>query len=222
MKKYKLAIFDLDGTLLDTSFGLISAFQKTLKKYNLPIYNDDFLKSAIGPPFFFFLKENYSELTDTEAREITNDFRNLYMQDDFLLKAIPYKGIYETWDLLTDAEIGLAVATNKREDYAVRLLSHFGFNRYTNYLYGTDFDNRTGKKEVIQRCLESAATDGREALMIGDTSNDAESADVLQIDFVGVTYGFGFRRQEQMNNYKTALGVVNTPQEILKFVLEEK
>lgn len=86
MKKFSLAIFDLDGTLLDTSSGLVASFRKALEINNLPVPDEACLKAAIGPPFHQFLRENYTHLTEEEISRITNDFRNIYMTDEYLFR----------------------------------------------------------------------------------------------------------------------------------------
>ena len=221
MKKFSLAIFDLDGTLLDTSGGLVASFRKALEINDLPMPDETCLKAAIGPPFHQFLRDNYTHLTEKEISRITNDFRNIYMTDEYLFRAEPYAGILELWKSYILRGVNVAVATNKRQDYAVRLLEHFGFDRYSRHLYGTDFDNKMKKSDVIRLCLTNTGVDAEDAVMIGDAKGDAEGAAAVGIDFVGVTYGFGFKSAPEILRFKNAVGYADNVNELKNIFSEE-
>ena len=155
---YKYAIFDLDGTILDTSEGITLAISRTLREYNRQIPNQKILESFIGPPIQNSFQILYS-LSDEEAMKMANVFRDHYMCDEFLLKATPYDGIYDLMDMLASAGVKIGVATYKREDYARRLLCVKGFNHYTEHMYGSDFEGRLKKKDIIRNCLEKMDCD---------------------------------------------------------------
>ena len=208
--KYKLAIFDLDGTLLDTTEGILDSVKHTIKTYSLPMLSDNELCSFIGPPIQLSLNKHYG-LEGNKLQEITNHFRTEYSTKN-LLKATPYKGIFQLLERLMTKGIQCAVATYKREDYALRLLNHYGFNNYMDIMYGADNENKLKKKDIIIKCIESSGiTDYKDVVMVGDTTHDSCGAFELGLDFIGVTYGFGFKKEDKSNH--NFIGMADMPEE---------
>ena len=193
--KYKSIIFDLDGTLLDTSLGIIEAIEYVVKKMGLKEIKDNELDSFIGPPIQNSLISHFG-LTNEEAQIGADLFRNYY-KDYSLLRATPYEGIYELMNFFENNNIIVGVATYKREDYAIRLLNEFGFNRYCKVMHGADNFNKMSKSDIIELCIKEMSCNKNETLYVGDTENDYASARLCNIDFVGVTYGFGFKKNNK-------------------------
>lgn len=219
MPQYKTVVFDLDGTLLDTSIGILSSVRYTIDKFQLEEPSEEVLKTFIGPPIQKSFKRVYG-LDEKTIQDMADTFRNHYKDVD-LLKAKPYEGIFELFSSLKENGIMPSVATYKREDYALNLLKHFGFDQYTNIMFGSDFEGLLTKKDIILKAIkEAGCEDYSEAVMVGDSDNDAIGANELGVDFIGVTYGFGFHNEEDVLNY-TNVGVAKTTDEILKIVLGE-
>lgn len=202
MAGYKLVIFDLDGTLLDTTEGILNAVRYTLERCGLPDLPEEILRSFIGPPIQDSFRKAYGIEDTDKLQELATIFRNRYKDND-LYMAKPYPGIYQACEALQASDMLLAVATYKREDYAVDLLRHFGFDRYMTAVYGADHENKLKKADIIQKCLglldEPHRQNVREnAVMVGDTENDSLGAQRVGIDFIGVTYGFGFQDKSEL------------------------
>jgi phosphoglycolate phosphatase len=213
MSKYKLIIFDLDGTLLDTSEGILKSVKETVSHYNLYEIGEDIVQSFIGPPIQNSL-EKYYGLTGEDLQEATEYFRNIYSQEN-LLYARAYAGIYELFQYLKTNGFVSSVATYKREDYAIRLLKSFHFDDYTDILFGADNFNKLKKDDIIRKCIEKAEIkDYSQVLMVGDTAHDSLGAEKLGIDFLAVTYGFGFKNEKECTNVK-CIAVVDTPLKII-------
>lgn len=219
MNKYRLVIFDLDGTLLDTRAGVLTSVKYTIQKAGLTPLEDSVLQSFIGPPIKDSFSKTYGVSDEDRLRELVRIFRDRYKDVD-LLKAEPYEGIFTVFQTLQDKGVKTAVATYKRQDYTEKILNHFGFNRYTDIIYGADPDNKLKKKDIIELCIKKAGIAIRDALMIGDTMHDAEAARQLDMDFLGVTYGFGFKKPGEVSAY-TTIKAGETPEDILS-ILEMK
>lgn len=101
-------------------------------------------------------------------------------------------------------------------------MRHFGFGEYTNIISGADNDNKLKKQDIIEKCIAvGGITNYSRVLMVGDSDNDADGANRLGVDFLGVTYGFGFRTKEEIY----ALGAVyaaDTSYEIRNFMEKGK
>lgn len=215
MKEHRLAIFDLDGTLLDTAQGIHDAVRYTIEHFSLPTLSEAELNSFIGPPVQHSFSRFYG-LRGEELQKITNFFRNRYSTAD-LFKAAPYDGIFEALSCLKERGILVAVATYKREDYAKKLLAEFKFDRYAQFIFGADNENKLKKSDIIGLCLDSARITADKAVMIGDSDNDAIGANNLGIDFVAVTYGFGFRSRQDAEVFHP-FACADSPRDIPKVI----
>ncbi len=86
-RHFNVAVFDVDGTLLDTSEGVLSSVQYTINKHNLPTIDEIKLRTFIGPPIQDSFARVYG-LTGDILQELAVTFRNQYKDVD-LLKAVP-------------------------------------------------------------------------------------------------------------------------------------
>ena len=102
---YSTIIFDLDGTLLDTTQGVINAVKRMIEQMNLQELPMDTLKEFVGPPMQDSLKRYY-KMSDKEALENTNIFRDFYKRYS-LFEAKLYDGIYELLTELKNRNINL-------------------------------------------------------------------------------------------------------------------
>ena len=216
MNRYDLAVFDLDGTLLDTREGVIHSVKYTIEKMGFEMISDEELSSFIGPP----VQASFARIYGLEGpilQEIATTFRNNYKLHENLFRARAYDGIFELFAELRGRGITPAVATFKREDTALDVLRHFGFDKYTDVMFGGDHENKLTKRDIIEKCLTySGVTDKSRAVMIGDTHFDAVGAEEIGVDFIGVTYGFGFKSAKDVVG-GTAIGSADTALDILKF-----
>lgn len=216
-RKYSAAVFDVDGTLLDTTEGVLAAVRYTITEKGLEPLTDEQMLRFIGPPIQNSFREIYG-LEGDILQELAGIFRNRY-KDYELLKAVPYEGIYEVLDELMKRDIQIAVATYKRQDYAVEILKHFGFDRYSRILYGADHENKLKKVDIIKKCLDDLRLEKhKEAVMVGDSSHDAIGAEQIGVDFLGVTYGFEFRTEADVMKYKAA-GWAESPLGLLAYIV---
>ena len=217
MKRYDAVIFDLDGTILDTSEGIFRSVNHVISTMNLPGLNEDVIRTFIGPPMQRSFARVYG-MTADEAMKAADIFRSRYKESDLLL-ARPYEGIFETIKALESAGIGTAVATYKRQDYAERILKHFGFADICSAICGSDFEQKLTKKDIIMNAMKLlGVNDCRRAVMVGDSDNDAVGAAECGADFIAVTYGFGFTCREDTEEF-TKIGIAAEPEGILEFVL---
>ncbi|MGN0819100.1 MAG: HAD hydrolase-like protein [Christensenellaceae bacterium] len=214
--KYDLVIFDVDGTLLNTEEGILSAVKYAIKKHNLPEISDRTISSFIGPPIQDSLKRTYG-IDGDFLQEVTASFRARYSGED-LLKASVYDGLLAVFEKLREREIKTAIATYKRQDYAERIVSHFGFDKYTCAVFGADNFNKLKKKDIIEKSIAcSGVTDKSRMVMVGDTESDYIGASGVGVGFIAVTYGFGFKNKADCN-FECA-GVADNAEELLALLI---
>ena len=183
-----LVIFDLDGTLIDPASGIIKSVEYVIDTLKLPKIEHDVIKNFIGPPIYNSLKSTFG-LSHSAALEATEIFRTVY-KNYFLYDAYVYKGIPLLLQKLKNNKKKLTVATYKRQDYAELILKYFNIDIYFDFIQGTIDNENLSKKDIVESCLKFF--NSTDAIMIGDTIYDKESAEELNIKFIGVSWGYGF------------------------------
>ncbi|SHG32506.1 phosphoglycolate phosphatase [Fibrobacter sp. UWH9] len=190
MLKKKLILFDLDGTLLNTGRGIVKCVASTLERMGFKVPDEKTCRSFVGPP----LKRRFLELYDADeftADAVMKNFREEYGKGDVFL-ADRYDGMDECLSFLRE-RYTLAVATYKREDHAVQLLEKFEMSSFFHAICGSDAAATMTKNQIVEKAMALCGSSPANSILIGDSSNDAESALHLGIPFIGVTYGYGFK-----------------------------
>lgn len=213
---YRGIIFDLDGTLLDTSEGVLSSVRHTIKTMGYRELPEETLLTFIGPPVKRSLMEHYG-LDDAEADRATAVFRDQYKNMD-LLKARPYDGILPLLERLKSQGFLIGVATLKREDYALTILEHFGIAEHCDLICGSDFASKMQKVDVLHKCLDGLNLSPKEALLIGDTASDAGGAKAAGTDFMAVTFGFGPKTKKEWEERYSPVFTAERVSEIAEFL----
>lgn len=214
--RYQAVFFDLDGTLLDTSVGVIKALDYIESEYHLPKLTVDVKQSFIGPPIQDSFQRHYG-LTKERAWELATAWRDAY-KDIFLLEAVPYDGIFDVLRFCREHGIRTGVATNKREDYTRKLLEHFQFAPLFDYIAGTDMEGKLKKSDLIRLCMEKVGvSDGKRCLMVGDTMDDWKAAEQAGVRFLGVTYGFGFDEETDA----PTVPIVKNSADIINYIIND-
>lgn len=197
--RVEAVIFDLDGTLLDTGEGVIRSVKYTISQMNLKELPLDKLAEFVGPPIKRKLQQEFG-LSNEQAEEGMNIFRSHYGLGDIYI-AQPYDGVEKILKQLKDKNFKLGVATYKREDQAIKLLERKGLAKYFDVISGTDLNGKMTKTDVICKCLENLNCLPKKAIMVGDSENDAVGAAEVGMNFIGVTYGYGFKSNDDVIKY---------------------
>ncbi|MGH1832369.1 HAD-IA family hydrolase [Enterococcus gilvus] len=187
----KIVLFDLDGTLTDSSEGILNSIRYMLEKKGLAISDTETLRSFIGPPLADSLKALYG-ISEAEAQEAVESYREYYA-DQGIKQLTVYPGVEK---MLTDLSVdySLAIATSKPEFFAEQVIENTGLTKYFTGIFGADLaGDRSKKADVITYALEQL--EGDTAVMVGDRKFDILGAKDNQLKSIGVLYGFGDRQE---------------------------
>ena len=209
-------IFDLDGTLADTSPGIIESVQYTVSVMGWQPLTREQLLSFIGPP----LRKSFMDCcgcSEAEAQQAVTVFRTYY-QAGAVLHAAPYPGMEVLCAQLRAQGFGLAVATNKPQRFADALVQHFGLAEYLHPVCGADEAGKLKKADLIRLSAEGLHAELSETVLVGDTENDAEGAAAAGVQFLAVTYGFGFRSTADVQAC-TPIGTADSPRAIADILI---
>lgn len=187
---YKSILFDLDGTLTDSSEGIINSIKYALGKMNFSEYDEAILKKFIGPPLMDSYKM-YFGFSDEQAYEGLMFFREYFTEKGMFENRV-YDGMEELLKRLCESGKELVLATSKPEFHARKILEHFGIMQYFKYAAGCPLEEKgITKIDVMRYALEHTTAKKSETVMVGDTHFDIEGADACGIDSIGVLYGMG-------------------------------
>lgn len=211
----KNVIFDLDGTLLDTSEGIVESVRYAAKKLGFDELGHEALLSFVGPPIHNSFIKHYGCDVDT-AQNAVNIFRDYY-KNKALFLAEPYEGIYDLCNNLQSQGVKMSVATYKREDCAIELLRYFHFDKFCVSMHGADNNNVLKKEDIVRLCMREMNATNEDCVLIGDSDNDAKGAVKANTAFVAVTYGFGFKSKEDVYSHPH-IGIADTPREVFEII----
>ena len=211
--KYRLVIFDLDGTLLDTLEDLYISVNFALEQSGFPCRTKDEVRRFVGNGAINLILRAVPEGTSEEMREkVYADFAAHYAAHCFD-HTRPYDGISELLSGLHEAGALLAVVSNKDDD-AVKPLCE----RY----FGKNLDIAVGRREGVRKkpapdtvneVLEKLHISKSDAVYIGDMDVDIETAKNAGLPCVSVTWGF---RDPNYLHRHGAKVMVCSPDELLE------
>lgn len=187
---YELIIFDLDGTLLDTSQGIFKSVRYAEEYLSLAAIPDQMLKKFVGPPPQKVYKELYHLNEEESAKAVA--YHREYGRNKGIYESEVYPGIIKLLSKLKEKNYKVAVATLKAQDIAEQALEYHFIRNYFDIIVGMDKKESLTKCQTIQQVLKNTDINKDNVVMIGDSVYDMEGAKEASVDFIGVTYGFGF------------------------------
>ena len=190
MPAYTCAIFDLDGTLLNTLDDLAASTNYALAAHGLKPRTTDEVRRFVGNGIANLIRRAVPEGSSEELTEAVHATFDAYYATHSIVMTKPYPGICELIDTLRGAGMSLCVVSYKG-DYAVGpLVEHF---------FGHVFDIAVGEREGIRRkpwpdtvlaCMRACDARPQDCVLIGDSEVDVACAQAASIDCIGVTWGF--------------------------------
>lgn len=195
---WETILFDLDGTLTDPAEGITKAVEVALNHYGITVEDRSTLNKFIGPPLDESFPEFYG-FDDEQVREATRVFREYFGRQGWA-ENIPYSGIDKLLGDLKAAGKKLIIATSKPEEFAVRIMNHFGLAQYMDVIAGASTDNQEGAKKanVIRKALQRAGVeDLSSVVMVGDRRHDVAGGHEVGMKVIGVLYGYGDRAEHE-------------------------
>ncbi len=182
-----IILFDLDGTLIDSTEAILESFHYSFAVHKYPKQSDEEIKSLIGYPLDI-MYENLGvdkELIWDFVATYKEHYREISTQKTELLKNA------KEAVLLAKEFATLGIVTTKTGRYSRVLMEHFGLMEHFEVLIGReDVQNPKPHEEPILKALEKMDTQNREIWMIGDTKLDLISAKNANVNSIGVLSGY--------------------------------
>lgn len=194
----KIVLFDLDGTLIDSTEAILESFHHSLRVLNhAGDLEDEAIKALIGHPLDVMFTRLGCESTKIEEHVLVykEHYRTISRAKTFLL---PFAA-----EAIDEASkhARLGIVTTKAARYSRELMEHFGLMHYFEVLIGhEDVDNHKPHPDPINKALEGMDYALEEVWMIGDTRLDLEASQRAGIDAVAVLTGYD--NFEQLSTFK--------------------
>ena len=222
---YKLAVFDLDGTILNTLEDLAGSVNYCMKKFNMPERTIDEVRRFVGNGIKKLIERavpsGTSESLTEEVHEAFNQHYKLHCKD----KTKPYDGIEELITALNSKGIKSAVVSNKA-DFAVKILCEDFFRGLFIDAVGEKESEGVRKKpapdsvnkviENFKKNFDSEITK-KGVVYIGDSEVDIQTAKNADVDCISVNWGF---KDNDFLVKNGASKIVSTPKELEKAILK--
>lgn len=192
-----LAVFDLDGTLIDTAPDLIDSLNHTIDAAGLAPVGFDDLTHLVGHGARAMIERSFAlrgmPLLEDEYPAMLDRFITHY-EAGMPGKGQPYPGVLMAMQRLAEAGFKLAVCTNKMEGLARTLISRNGLlDRFAAITGGDTFTVRKPDPAHLLGTIERAGGDPRQTVMIGDSLNDILVARNARIPSIAVPFGYSDR-----------------------------
>lgn len=213
MVKYKLAIFDLDGTILNTLADLADSTNYALQKNGLPGRSVEQVRLFVGNGIRKLIERAVPEGSDEALiQRVHEDFTEHY-KVHCADKTRPYEGIMELLRALRAAGLKTAVVSNKA-DYGVQALCEDYFPGLFDFAVGerTGIRRKPNPDSVLEVLKKLSATQA-EAIYIGDSDVDIETAKNAGLACISVTWGFRDREFLQRHG---AVTFAERPEDVYK------
>ena len=185
----KIVLFDLDGTITDSSEGIVNSIKYALSRLGFPEEPTEKIKQFIGPPLQQTFKINYGI---SDYQNAVTIYREYYAEKGIYENRL-YDGSVAVLDQLKNEGYTIGLATGKPTYYSHIILKHFKIDHYFNAVVGSNMNGTRGEKpEIIRDVLAELNYDKElhEVVMIGDRKHDVHGAHHHQIKCIGVTYGY--------------------------------
>ncbi len=214
----KLAIFDLDGTLINTIADLAHGVNYALQRLGFPLHGEEEYRYMVGNGINKLFERALPEGERREdnvlrMREIFIPYYDIHNTD----YSYPYRGISELLLSLGDDGVKMAIASNKYQSATEKIIAHY----FPEIHFVVIFGQREGVEAkpnptTIFDIIERAQVEREDVLYIGDSGIDMQTAANAGVAACGVTWGF--RQRSELESFHPAY-IVDSPKEIRDIIV---
>ena len=183
----RLVLFDLDGTLVDSTPGIWASVRVAAAELGLPEPTPEQLRDMVGPP----LEDGFAMVLRVPRGDVpraVSTYRAHYSAGA-LLDVTVHDGVPGLLTGLCEDGATLAVATSKPEPFAVRMLEYTGLMTAFAGVHGATLDGTVRHKDQVVGLALAAHPEGRSPVLIGDRAHDVLGAAAHGLPCIGAGWG---------------------------------
>jgi phosphoglycolate phosphatase len=181
----QIAIFDLDGTLVDSAEQIAVSLNKARSDFGYPTQPISYYQELVGLPVDELLAD--IEISKERSLNLVTHFRKYLVRDIQRGNNAVFPGVLETLKLFAGMHMGLAVATSKPIKVAIEVIKHSSLRDFDLYVQGTDDFPPKPDPEVILRVLRHFPK--TPSFMVGDRAEDIWAAQRAALPAIGIASG---------------------------------
>jgi phosphoglycolate phosphatase len=186
---YKLAIFDFDGTLVDSAPGIIDVMKDCVDEYKL---SPDILSEwqmLIGVPLMRQMEIIFPDHSEEYWLEVATRYREIY--DGKTIELCPlFPHLITMLEALKASDIKITIASSKRRHLIETVLDYHKLSHFFSLIVGAqDVQNHKPHPESVHLTLQKMDFTAEDAVVIGDSTYDLDMARGANVDAIGVTTG---------------------------------
>jgi phosphoglycolate phosphatase len=186
-QRYRLLIFDWDGTLMDSAAAIATSIQAACRDLGLRVPTEEQARYIIGLGLQDAMEHLLPELDAAQYPQLVERYRHHFLVQDATTGLFP--GTADAVRKLHSGGHLLAIATGKSRRGLDRALDATGLTAYFHRTRCADEGYSKPHPGMLQCLLDEFDVPAREALMIGDTTHDMDMARAAGVDGLAVTYG---------------------------------
>lgn len=189
MEKYKAIVFDMDGTVLDTLDELTKSLNYVFARHGLPALTQDAIRPCLGFGYDGFIDKAAPDAPEPLQRTMTEEFI-AYYSAHCQTTTFPYAGIPQVLGRLKAAGYHMAIVSNKGQGAVSELHDEY-FKDYVDFSLGeTPMYRKKPAPDMVWEALKRLGCAKDDAIYVGDSEVDKETADNAGLDAALVTWGF--------------------------------
>jgi phosphoglycolate phosphatase len=183
----RLVLFDMDGTLVDSTPGIWASIRSAATELGLPAPTPEQLRSMVGPP----LQDGFAAAFGLGGDDVDRAVAayRVHYAAGAMFDADVYPGVPDLLAALRADGAVLAVATSKPEPFAVRILEHAGLLGCFDSVHGATLDGTVRHKDQVVAAALAAHPEGRRPVLVGDRSHDVLGARAHGLPCIGAGWG---------------------------------
>ena len=185
--KFKVYLFDIDGTLLDSAQDICGAIQCVLNTTECKPVSFDYLRSFIGLHLLDLFSDLFPGYSAEQYDELVQKYRTTYLARGHGLTRV-YPGVAEALAGLGGRK---STATTKGTPTTRAVLEQFGLLRYFDHVQGTDGFPCKPAPDVVLKSLAELGVGPQDCLFVGDAPADMEAGRRAGVKTCAVRYGYG-------------------------------
>ena len=206
-------IFDLDGTIINSSKEVMICFEKAFEKANYPIDKSRLTHNIIGPPLSEIVKLIAPEIDKINLDKVVSNFHQIYDYEENDISEI-YTGMYELLYSLKESGKKVFMATYKPDFPTQRIIRQFKLDMFDEVYTIDKFGENITKTQMIQMIIDKYGLKREETAMVGDAPSDVLCAKEAGVLAIGALWGYGENKKplieksditiknvEELNNY---------------------
>jgi phosphoglycolate phosphatase len=196
--KVKNIIFDLDGTLVDSSEGIISSFRQSFENCSVTPLRP-VTKEIIGPPLMETLRKLSGSDSHTLLTSLKSKFIEYYDSQGYRLTK-PFDGVCDQLLQFAAFDFTCYIATNKRKVPTCKILDYLNLKKIFKKIYSLDSVEPQvfNKSELIRYIIKAENLIASQTLYVGDRWDDWIAADNNSLSFAFANWGYGEKKSDDI------------------------